>query len=103
MKSRYHVADVPAKCSKCFEADRDSSKDADEDFYQAQLYVMGLTWSGWSDMHDAACRAATLDALSVLAVGQDSGVAGGEGAIYFWAKLPQGESHEEICHHCRQC
>lgn len=26
----------------------------------------------------------------MLAVGKDSGVAGGEGAIYFWAKLPQG-------------
>ena len=36
------------------------------------------------------CRKAILDALSPLAVGKDSGVAGGEGAIYFWAKLPQG-------------
>lgn len=40
--------------------------------------------------HRWRCRAATLDALSVLSVGEDSGVAGGEGAIYFWAKLPQG-------------
>ena len=36
------------------------------------------------------CREAILDALSPLSDGKDSGVAGGEGAIYFWAKLPQG-------------
>ena len=35
-------------------------------------------------------RKAILDALSPLAVGKDGGVAGGEGAIYFWAKLPSG-------------
>ena len=35
-------------------------------------------------------RKAILDALSPLDVGKDSGVAGGEGAIYFWAKLPSG-------------
>ena len=37
------------------------------------------------------CRDAILVALSPLAVGEDSGVAGGEGAIYFWARLPQGD------------
>lgn len=36
------------------------------------------------------CRKAILDALSPLNVGKDSEVAGGEGAIYFWAKLPSG-------------
>ena len=40
-----------------------------------------------------SCRDAILDALSPLAVGTNSGIAGGEGAIYFWAKLPQGTSH----------
>ena len=42
------------------------------------------------------CRKAILDALSPLAVGKDSGVAGGEGAIYFWAKLPSG-ANASLC------
>lgn len=41
-------------------------------------------------------RTAILDALSPLAVGKESGVAGGEGAIYFWAKLPAG-AHALLC------
>lgn len=40
-------------------------------------------------------REAILDALSPLADGTNSGVAGGEGAIYFWAKLPQGCEDDE--------
>lgn len=38
----------------------------------------------------ALCRDTIIDALSPLgALG--SGVAGGEGAIYLWAKLPEGD------------
>ncbi|KAL3139126.1 putative uncategorized biosynthetic cluster, variant 2 [Trebouxia sp. C0010 RCD-2024] len=40
-------------------------------------------------------REAILDALSPLACGKDSGAAGGEGAIYFWAKLPSGCEEDE--------
>lgn len=43
---------------------------------------------GWNAI--LYCREAILDALSPLACGKDSGAAGGEGAIYFWAKLPSG-------------
>lgn len=44
----------------------------------------------------SCCRTAILDALSPLAVEKESGVAGGEGAIYFWAKLPSG-AHTLLC------
>lgn len=45
------------------------------------------------------CREAILDALSPLAPGKASGVAGGEGAIYFWAKLPSGLLGRHTCLH----
>ena len=55
---------------------------------------------GKLDMFWLCCREAILDALSPLAVGKESGVAGGEGAIYFWAKLPSGTNAVlEWCHH----
>ncbi len=37
-----------------------------------------------------ACREAITDALSPLG-SLGNGVAGGEGAIYLWAKLPEGQ------------
>ena len=46
-----------------------------------------------ADRQHAVCRGAIIDALSPLGT-LGSGVAGGEGAIYLWAKLPQGG---ELC------
>ena len=45
------------------------------------------------DGQHAVCRETIIDALSPLGT-LGSGVAGGEGAIYLWAKLPRGD---ELC------
>ncbi len=52
---------------------------------------------GYVQQHIAALapnRAAIADALSPLGQ-QGAGIAGGEGAIYYWAKLPEGCSDDE--------
>lgn len=43
----------------------------------------------------AGNRLAVLDALSPLGI-LGNGIAGGEGAIYFWAKLPEGCCDEKV-------
>lgn len=42
------------------------------------------------------CRDMLIEALSPLGSLGD-GVAGGEGAIYLWAKLPEGALHSDHC------
>ena len=49
-----------------------------------------LRWTDRSNAWHKLCREALIDALSPLGT-LGNGVAGGEGAIYLWAQLPEGE------------
>jgi hypothetical protein len=69
---------------QCWDAERRLSRGL-----QSARGVQGK-WLGASiNGQTALCRDVLIDALSPLG-SLGSGVAGGEGAIYLWAKLPEG-------------